>query len=67
MVGGAANASDCKSDGHWPSGVQVPHHPPHKEIPAWVAQLAEHVFGKDEVSSANLLSGSLNLWQKNHL
>ena len=27
VVGGAANASDCKSDGHWPSGVQVPHHP----------------------------------------
>ena len=22
--GGAANASDCKSDGLWPSGVQVP-------------------------------------------
>ncbi len=25
---------------------------------AWVAQLAEHVFGKDEVRSANLRSGS---------
>ena len=63
--GGAANASDCKSDGLWPSGVQVPPCPPSfckaKTKVADVAQAVERILGKNKVSSASLLIGSKGL------
>ena len=55
--GWAAKALDCKSSGVSPSQVQVL---PRPQV-ADVAQVAEHILGKNEVRSANLRIGSRKL------
>ena len=54
MVGGAAIAIDCKSIVRLDFGGASPSPP----TIAHVAQLEEHILGKNEVRSANLRVGS---------
>ena len=52
-------AADCKSAA--PCGLRrFESSPVHEAIPAHVAQLAERVLGKDEVTSSILVVGSIH-------
>lgn len=63
QVAEQANARDCKSRGHWPTGVRIPPCPQdscYEQVDniAKIAQLAERIHGKDKAPGSNPGLGS---------